>query len=575
MIEHRVGELRLKVRTDADAPELVRQAAEAFVRASIERCAALLEERHPGRVVLLGRLPLRLALAESRLDDGEEIEATARASADAIEADAAPARIDAFDSAGPVFFDDEAQWRASHLLARARGQAAWFHAALEDEGADPWAGLLLPERRALAGAVLRRLAQADVLAEVLAAQPPLAVAVLAAAWGCDVLADADDRAAPVAEVDALARIARTWPPLATVPRRLALHIHAAALLDASALHDASVRQLAAAVARLASAEAGAGREPLVATHDDPREAPATAPTDLSAVDAAMARTGLAGLVPLIGLLEELGVAEALWQACLPESVVIVAALRTLADATHADDALFAGLPGAAAALPAIHADQVGEVAVAACAALCAALPRRGLAELPEVVLSCIDRSDGRLLVAAAEGAPVAFFAWPAGTPDALRAGLNAFLDAWSSTAIVSASPALARLDAKGRLLARPDATGAGLALPRAASSPAAALLAVVAGAPATLFAARLGALRGEPPAAFVATWFQRKAGLRTTQDALEVLLDADERDLALRRAGLDRDPGWVPWLARKVGFVFTQPPAPSASPTQQVVGDDA
>ncbi len=34
-------------------------------------------------------------------------------------------------------------------------------------------------------------------------------------------------------------------------------------------------------------------------------------------------------------------------------------------------------------------------------------------------------------------------------------------------------------------------------------------------------------------------------------------------DLAVRRAGLDRDPGWVPWLEKRVRFAFGEDDGPT------------
>jgi hypothetical protein len=39
---------------------------------------------------------------------------------------------------------------------------------------------------------------------------------------------------------------------------------------------------------------------------------------------------------------------------------------------------------------------------------------------------------------------------------------------------------------------------------------------------------------------------------------MEVRLPMERIDIAVRRAGLDRDPGWVPWLARTVRFEFVE-----------------
>src|SRR6187551_3824204 len=89
MLEDAVHEVRVKVRTDvgSDAAE-IRPAVEKIVRAVLERCAGLLEQRAPGRVVLIRRLPLRWRfddLNELGSDEPEQIEELARSAADVIE----------------------------------------------------------------------------------------------------------------------------------------------------------------------------------------------------------------------------------------------------------------------------------------------------------------------------------------------------------------------------------------------------------------------------------------------------------------------------------------------------------
>lgn len=564
MIEDRVGELRLKLRTDAAEPETLRAAAEQFVRATLERCAGLLEARRPGRVVLLRRLPLHWRLDEAMLDDDAEIDALARTAADAIERGAAPPRIDPPpDSEGPLLFDDEAQWRASHLLARVRGETAWFHAALDDDAAgEPLAALAAPERRDLAAATLLHLARAGALAEVLAAQPPLAVAVLAAAWRCDVSMPVATASIVDPRVEALATMARAWPMLPTAARMLALHVHAAVLLDEDLQGDAA-RALASAASLHRSV---AALEPL-ALPKTSELATETAAEDQPPEDArAELHTHAAGLFYLLARVQELDLAETLWQACLPEGMVLACAARALLGPDFAGDpapSLFGGVSGVADDL-AVNVEQQAEVTIAACSALAAALPRRGLAELPPVVVSLAEHTSGRLLVAAAEGAPFAFFAWPAATPEAMVTGLRALLAAWPHNAVMSAPPALARLDGSGRLLPRRDPARADLWLPQASSAAAAALLAVVAGAPCTLFAARLQAWPLDDMASLVRRWLARDARLRLGHERLDIVLTAERHDLDLRRAGLDQDPGWMPWLGRHLRFVFEERGASAA-----------
>jgi hypothetical protein len=118
-------------------------------------------------------------------------------------------------------------------------------------------------------------------------------------------------------------------------------------------------------------------------------------------------------------------------------------------------------------------------------------------------------------------------------------------------------PALATLDDTGRLRPREDVNPRGLLLPEAPSAPAAALLAMVAGAPCALFAARAGTAvdRVED---FIVRYIARPARIRIGPEWLEIVLGAADVDIAVRLAGLDRDPRWLPWLQRNVRFVFQE-----------------
>jgi hypothetical protein len=44
-------------------------------------------------------------------------------------------------------------------------------------------------------------------------------------------------------------------------------------------------------------------------------------------------------------------------------------------------------------------------------------------------------------------------------------------------------------------------------------------------------------------------------------EAMTIVMPMDRIDMALRRAALDRDPGWVPWLQRTVRIEF-EPQSP-------------
>ncbi len=93
---------------------------------------------------------------------------------------------------------------------------------------------------------------------------------------------------------------------------------------------------------------------------------------------------------------------------------------------------------------------------------------------------------------------------------------------------------------------------------------------IIAGAPATSAAATPGQRFGDAVGAFVG-WLLRSRGIgvssltapgrvRVTATHVDVVLSLQDVDLAVRLAGLDRDPGWVPMLGRIVLFHFLAAP---------------
>jgi len=171
--------------------------------------------------VLIRRLPLRWRLDEAVLDDPEAVEDLARSAADQIERLAYPPTLEppaAYE--GAVMFDGEPHFRASHLLAIARGRPAWFHESLEASSAgDPIAALAAPERRATALETLMILARAGVLAEVLASRPAPGVEVLAASLGLASL-PATEASGSEASVAAVASLAEAASLAGAAPRRV-------------------------------------------------------------------------------------------------------------------------------------------------------------------------------------------------------------------------------------------------------------------------------------------------------------------------------------------------------------------
>jgi hypothetical protein len=62
--------------------------------------------------------------------------------------------------------------------------------------------------------------------------------------------------------------------------------------------------------------------------------------------------------------------------------------------------------------------------------------------------------------------------------------------------------------------------------------------------------------RDEPDAALLAFVCRRPAEIVAEPGWIEVRFPLDQVSIDLRRAGLDRDPGWVPWLGVVVRFVY-------------------
>ena len=371
-------------------------------------------------------------------------------------------------------------------------------------------------------------------------------------------------------VTELAAIASQWPALPRTARLLALRIHAAVILDYEVESPAVISLADEAFHVVGHGPVPKSIEQQVEPITPPngtgsetvevREPPVRSDSAPAAVDpAALIATRCAGLFYLLDRVQELDLAESIWKSCLSEGAVLAAAMTALLGKPFAHDPaplLFGGVDSAAC--PKVLPEQQAEVAVATCAALAAALPRRGLARIPSASLSLVDRPEGRLLVAAAEDSPFVFFAWPAPTPVAIETGLRALLEVWPHQSVLTAAPALATLDTTGRLQARHETRPQPLFIPKAGSAATAALLAVVAGAPCLLFAARCGQPLPNSMEEFVAAHLTRPARVRLAHERMEVMLGSEAIDFDLRKAGLDRDPGWLPWLRRTVRFVFEE-----------------
>ncbi len=564
---HRVGELRLVVGAAEGREEAARAGAEAFTREVLERCGDLLEERFPGRLFFVRRLETRWSVSEERLGDAGEVDRHARELADGVE-DAGRAEAPAEGSV--AVFEDEADRRARYLAAQARGEGReWYFTDLRERGFS----LSRLARDGAPGPVLERLADAGALAAVLAAAADGEVRELARALGLDVLppgAGGEKRSAGppappevVAELERLARDLAGGEPaaarrLSPEALRLVLFVEARRRLGGAGRPGEAVepgRVRAAVEAALARGEADVPRRPAAEPPEGPPPAAEAEPRPEP--EALRLATAHGGLFYLLTLALELGLGELLWQACLPEGEALAEAFATLLGEDGAGDPALGLLAGPERSRGGGEPtyEQQREVARGALAALAAALPRRGLAALPETTLGLHGEGDGRTLALVAAGSPFPLLAWPAGSTEALREGLAALLAAWPASAPAPrAEPALAA--AAARLRADEAATlPAALHLPEAGSNVARALAAQLAGAAAALFCARAGAAPGSA-AELASGWLRFPAEVRVDAEAIAVDVDDRHVRVELRRAGLDRDPGWVPWLGRTVRLRF-------------------
>jgi hypothetical protein len=267
-------------------------------------------------------------------------------------------------------------------------------------------------------------------------------------------------------------------------------------------------------------------------------------------------SALGGLFYLLPLVLELGIGESLWYACLPEGVVLSRVIGAVAGDRGDDDPaprLFGGVAGAAT-VPMITMEQQREIGPALFASFVEAIPRRAIATWPEPLLRLVDAPSGRLLIAAAGDSPFAFFAMPANSAREVIDALEAFLTTWPASAPHPRSePALAELDRRARVRPAPRHAATRMVIATGDSLTATALLTQITGSLAHLFASRVGC---RETAGDLLAYFRIPATIGMDAETLDVMMPIDRIDLDVRRAGLDADPGWIPWLRRRVRFEF-------------------
>jgi hypothetical protein len=276
-------------------------------------------------------------------------------------------------------------------------------------------------------------------------------------------------------------------------------------------------------------------------------------------------TGFGGLFYLLALVLELGWGETLWKACLSEGQLLAHAASCILGEEAAGDvaaSLFGGVTRAeAACVPVISAAQREAVCEEMLAGLIAAFPGAGIRHLPIPVLDVAASLSGRLLVASF-GFPAAIFAWPAPDVDSVTSGIETFLRHWPLDAEAPmACGVLADFDRSGRLRRSGSARAVPFMPACGTNADTTSVLAQLCGGVLSLFHARVMAHGGAEVADFAGLAARYLAvpgriALAPKTKTMTILLPMDRIDTALRAAGLDRDPGWVPWLQRTVRIEF-------------------
>ncbi|MCK5230911.1 MAG: hypothetical protein KAR13_11630, partial [Desulfobulbaceae bacterium] len=275
-------------------------------------------------------------------------------------------------------------------------------------------------------------------------------------------------------------------------------------------------------------------------------------------------TKLGGLFYLLNIAMELNLGEILWQACLPESIMIARALATLLGEQWQDDAALQIFSGSSIdeSIPDITVDQQKEVCRILLVNLCRAIPRYGFAEYPIVHLELIDDSSGRLLIAREPCSPFCLFAWPANSHRDVMQGLDTFLKCWSQRAPnPQAVPQLAELDVTGRIqfiYKEYEANKFTQYLIAECDSPrSVALISQITGSLCYILNKRIASQPTVSVKNFISDFLVIPATLKLTAENIVVEIDSECIHHGIRKIGADKNPGWVPWLQQKLEFHFS------------------
>lgn len=565
----RIETLELRIRTAEMRPALARQ-CQTLTRQVLERAAERVGSGD--RVVLVRRLAIRWRLPGDMLASDHALERLASDLIAALE----PAWSMPIESPDPdadvAVFADAAAWWSDALQARSQERVAWYHRPILDP--EPLAVLAEPGNKPLALSVLRCLGQSA--PDALRASPPAAVPALAKALDISltegVIGDltrhlryevvaldglSPELAALLPVPDLLAAIGPGAAPALVGLAALAFHLArapASAPLEAEAL--AFTHALASATNRIpgisegrAEPEGLTARELPLAPDALPAVRSASAASDPTVLETSVPPvevTSYAGLFYLATLLLELGTGEHLWAACLPEGRFLGWAAAGLVG----DDPVVNGFGGPDVSVPSVTAAQADEVMTKGCVELARALPRRRPdLSIPSLELFLV----GEELFATLPGSVFPIWSSACLRASGLREEVAVLSERWPGG--LSIPPTLDALGLRGRIHVQSERAPR-ILFRREGQEPAGRLATVAIGTAAALFEWRIDEPRAASPAAFVERWLKVPGRIEDSGDLLVVHLRAEDVAFPVRRAGLDRDPGFLPWIERTVVLRF-------------------
>ncbi|HEY3857279.1 MAG TPA: hypothetical protein VGO67_23085 [Verrucomicrobiae bacterium] len=576
---NRVRRLQLDVIALAGREEPCKQLAERFTRDVLGRFCDSLESRFPGRVVLVRHLQPRWALSEEEMIDPNVVSRYVVEMAESVSF----LDVDGKNTNGQtpaVIFDDDASWLASYLRhTSSNATPAWYHAAWQGTGLRDF--LATHSGLVISVVALLRLAATEELITILARLPGTIIIEFSQALELNIAettqiiagagnhkTDCTDELGTSSTAASFAKIQHDFAILAKQhPTNMSIEAACVALYvqTLSQTLPSGANALApTAVSAAMTAHHELIRRVIPSAVSTARIHPEPAAPKTSLDEVAPHRTtAYGGLFYLMLTALELGIGETLWKACLPEGQILAAAAAALLGPEASGDcapALFGGITTREASeIPTILPAQQSEVCGELLASVINAFSRMDVS-FPSVLLDLIETSSGRLLVAATSSFFV-LFATPAPDSPAVAAGIDAFLNKWPRSAPQpEAANVLASLDSAKRF--RPvDSAPKALRfwLPPGTTASTASVLLQVCGSISQIFAMRVGASSEEsirPLGSLISDYLKIAARIELKSENVTVLMPMEQINLNLRRAGLDRNPGWVPWSQKIVRFEF-------------------